>query len=87
MTVTRIDYIEHEARYEIPENATATAPPSDEAIQTEVTRVVRRADDLMEDLALAVVVRTRLTEDKGNRVPLETFIRQEGFDPADFGVE
>lgn len=76
-----------DAPRELPESATATEQLPDEVIRNEITRVVREADTLAEDLALAVVVRTRMAEDSGERVPLGEFIRQEGFDPADFGVE
>lgn len=43
--------------------------------------------DLAEDLAIAVEVRMRIAQDTGERTALADFIRQEGFNPADFDVE
>lgn len=87
LTVTRVDDSGEEDPREIPEDATLTTPLPDEVIRSAIAQVVRRSDDLAVDLALAVEVRTRLARDTGERIPLAAFIRQEGFDPADFGVE
>jgi len=71
----------------LPDTATLTEPRPDDEIQSSIAEVVRHSADLLEDLAIAVEVRTRMAEDTGARIPLADFIRQEGFDPADFDVE
>lgn len=81
MTLTKLE-VGSEALRELPENVTVTEPLPEEAVREEIERVV----DLAEDLALAVVIRTRIEQDTGERVPIADFIRREGFDPADFGV-
>lgn len=83
LEVTSIKYGQASA----PGNATYThALPWDE-VRNEIARVVEGADNLAEDLALAVVVRTRLERTSEGSMPLRDFIRQEGFDPGEFGLE
>ncbi len=87
MTNLEVTSVEYDREVEAPDNATVTTALPLDIVQEEIARVVREAENLAEDLALAVVIRTRLEHDSGERVSLADFIRQEGFDPGDFGVE
>jgi hypothetical protein len=74
----------------LPETATVTEqrPPNEirAAIAAVVAKVADQAD-LADDLMIALEVRKRDTEGMGGRVELEEFMREQGYDPADFGIE
>lgn len=72
----------------LPETATITQPRPEAEIRAAVAEVLLRSDRMLaEDLIIAFQVRARLAEDTGERIELVDFIRQEGFDPSDFGLE
>jgi hypothetical protein len=68
---------------ELQETETITRPLPEETIGAAIAQVV----GLAEDLAIAAQVRARIAEDTGERLTLHGLIRDQGFDPADFGVE
>ncbi len=43
--------------------------------------------DLLDDLAAALQIRQRDRADAGERLTLEELIREQGFDPAEFGLD
>lgn len=43
--------------------------------------------DVLDDFAIALEVRRRDRSDQGTRLSLEELIREQGFEPADFGLE
>jgi hypothetical protein len=71
----------------LPPTATDTEQRPAEEIRAEIRRVVETAENLPDDLLIAVQVRKREVEDSGERVLLEDFMREQGYDPADFGLE
>jgi hypothetical protein len=46
----------------------------------------RQMLDMLDDMAIELEVRRRDRQDDGARVTLSDLIRQQGLDPADFGV-
>lgn len=43
--------------------------------------------DLVDDLVAALEVRRRDASDTGERLTLEELVRDQGFDPAEFGLD
>lgn len=74
----------------LPESATVTRRSPEADIQAAIAAVVLAVEEhaeLVDDLDIALHVRMRDSADSGERIPLEDFMRQEGYDPSDFGLE
>jgi hypothetical protein len=82
----RVEFV-GEKRPSIPESATITEQLPEEEIRAAIAEVVANAEELVEDLVIAALVRARMAEDTGERLTLVELIREQGFDPSDFDVE
>jgi hypothetical protein len=72
----------------LPETATVTEPrPADEVRQAIAAAVLKADLDLAEDLMIALQVSERMARDTGERVELLDFVREQGFEPGDLGLE
>lgn len=72
----------------LPETATITEPrPADEVRKTIAAAVLKSDRDLAEDLMIALQVSERMAQDTGERVELIDFVREQGFEPGDLGLE
>jgi hypothetical protein len=82
----RVEFVGEE-QPTLPETTTITQPLEETAVRVAIAHAVVLAEELEDDLRLAVQVRRRVDEDTGERLTLVELIEEQGFDPADFGVE
>jgi hypothetical protein len=68
------------AELDVPENATRT---SDYPIKDKAWAAYLASLDIVDDIAIALEIRARPTL-TGDVVELETFMREQGYNPADF---
>lgn len=69
----------------LPLTASTTDRPIPEDVRATVWAVSHAS--LVDDLVIAVEVRERDARDTGERILLEDFMREQGFDPEEFPVE
>lgn len=71
---------------EMPENASCTSDfdITDEARDAYVSFMIE-ALDRADDMVIALQIRVRGASDSGERTELADFIREQGYDPAEFG--
>lgn len=84
--------IEPEPRVRLETDTVNSTSTSDVAVRPEAEAAFRASlenslENLADDLAIALEVRARRASDSGDRVTLEEFMREQGYDPADFGLE
>ena len=71
----------------LPESATITQPLEEILIRELITARLLQQSNLADDLTIAVEVVERDARDTGERIRLEDFMRQEGYEPSEFGLE
>lgn len=77
-----------EERRKLPENASLTTPLPTEEVRQAISDVVARADrGYALDLVTVLQIKARLSADTGERLSLEAFASQEGFDLAELRSE
>jgi hypothetical protein len=87
-TIPKITKAEIEGERQLPESATLTEQLPENLVRQSIAAVVAAKDpELLDDLAISVEVARRDAADTGERIPLAAFMRQQGFDPAEFGLE
>lgn len=83
-TITRVDQPGGQS-FQPSETTTLTIPLSDREIGETISEVVARGDrEYALDLITVLQIKTRLAEDTGERITLDEFARQEGFDLDEF---
>lgn len=89
LMIKTVEYAdEGDATPGLPESATLTMPLPVREVAEAISNVVARADeDYALDLITMLQVKTRIAEDTGERVTLEEFAAEQGFDLAQLRSE
>jgi hypothetical protein len=88
MTSPRIVKAKVEGEPRLPESATLTELLPERVVQEMIASVVAATDpEPLDDLLVAVEVSLRNATDSGERISLDAFITELGYDPADFSPE
>ncbi len=80
LTIKRVEYV-GESLPVAPENVTWTEPATDEARRRRVSEVLARVDNgYALDLVVMLQMRARMAKDTGERLSLDDFAREEGWE-------